>query len=90
VGETRRDIVGRIIASAVLQQHAERGTTVRFRRLRVETEPAEPLLATEYLVKVYGDDAELGPTPATIEAHLGALRVVLPPPELAQSQPGGR
>jgi len=78
VGESRRDLVTRLATSAVLHRHQERGTTERFRRLRIETAPAEPVLATEHQVTIYGDDRELGRTPATIEADLGGLNVIMP------------
>lgn len=77
-GESRRDILGRLVASSLLHKHQEHGTTRRFKRLRVETAPAEPVLATEHVSTIYGDDAELGSTPATIEADLGGLHVILP------------
>ena len=78
VGESRRDLVSRLAASALLHRHQEQGTTQRFRRLRVETAPAEPVLTTEHQATIYGDDRELGKTPATIEADLGGLRVIMP------------
>jgi diacylglycerol kinase (ATP) len=78
VGESRRDLVTRLAASAVLHRHQEQGTTQRFRHIRVETAPAEPVLTTEHRVTIYGDDSELGETPATIEADLGGLSVIMP------------
>lgn len=77
-GESRRDIVGRLLASDLLHRHQELGPTRPFQRLRVETAPSSPVLASEHMVKVYGDDAELGTTPATIEADVGGLHVLLP------------
>lgn len=77
-GESRRDIVGRLLASDLLHRHQELGPTQPFQRLRVETSPSEPVLASEHRIKVYGDDAELGTTPATIEVDVGGLHVLLP------------
>lgn len=77
-GESRTDLVGRLAASAVLHKHQEPGTTQPFGCVLVETSPVEPVLATGRAVTIYGDDAELGTTPATIEAELGGLNVILP------------
>ena len=70
-GATRRDIVQRVLARAVLSKHREGGLgqVFRFRKLQVTTKPK---------VRVYADNAQLGRTPATITAELSALRVILP------------
>jgi diacylglycerol kinase family enzyme len=69
-GRTRTDIVGRAVASAVLQKHAEEdGQAFKFKRLEVTTHPK---------VRVYADNYVVGRTPATITAELSALKVLLP------------
>jgi diacylglycerol kinase family enzyme len=78
VGESRRDIAGRVAGAVLLHRHQEAGPTRRFRRLTVETTPAEPVEVTDPMVRIYGDNREIGRTPATIEADLGGLRVLLP------------
>jgi diacylglycerol kinase (ATP) len=69
-GATRRDIVKRVLARAVLSKHKEGGLgqVFRFRKLLVTTKPK---------VRVYADNAHLGRTPATITAELSALKVIL-------------
>jgi diacylglycerol kinase family enzyme len=69
-GATRRDIVKRVLARAVLSKHSEEGLgqVFKFRRLDVTTRPR---------VRIYADNAQLGRTPATITAELSALRVIL-------------
>ena len=69
-GATRRDIVKRVLARAVLSKHSEEGLgqLFKFRRLEVTTRPK---------VRIYADNAQLGRTPATITAELSALRVIL-------------
>ncbi|HEY1456060.1 MAG TPA: diacylglycerol kinase family protein [Candidatus Dormibacteraeota bacterium] len=69
-GATRRDIVKRVLARAVLSKHREGGLgqVFRFRRLEVVTWPR---------VRIYADNEHLGRTPATITAELSALRVIL-------------
>jgi diacylglycerol kinase (ATP) len=69
-GATRRDIVKRVLARAVLSKHREGGLgqVFRFRKLEVTTRPK---------VRIYADNAQLGRTPATITAELSALRVIL-------------
>jgi diacylglycerol kinase family enzyme len=69
-GATRRDIVKRVLARAVLSKHSEEGLgqVFKFRRLEVTTRPR---------VRIYADNAQLGRTPATITAELSALRVIL-------------
>jgi diacylglycerol kinase (ATP) len=70
-GATRRDIVKRVLARAVLSKHREggMGQVFRFRKLEVTTKPK---------VRIYADNAQLGRTPATITAELSALKVILP------------
>lgn len=78
VGGSRTDIVGRVLASSLLGKHAEteRGMTIKFTRLRVETKTR---------ASVYADNAKVGSTPAEIVADRAALQVLLPasapPPE---------
>jgi len=70
-GASRRDIVKRVLARAVLSKHREEGLgqVFQFRKLDVVTKPK---------VRVYADNAQLGRTPATITAALSALKVILP------------
>jgi len=70
-GASRRDIVKRVLARAVLSKHQEGGLgqVFQFRRLDVVTKPK---------VRVYADNVHLGRTPATITAALSALKVILP------------
>jgi diacylglycerol kinase (ATP) len=69
-GATRRDIVKRMLARAVLSKHKEGGLgqVFEFRKLTVTTTPK---------VRIYADNAYLGRTPATITAELSALQVIL-------------
>lgn len=71
VGRTRTDIVGRALASVLLDKHAEEGSgqVFRFNRLEVKTDPR---------VNVYADNKSIGRTPATITAEVSALKVRLP------------
>ena len=70
-GATRRDIVKRVLARAVLSKHREGGLgqVFKFRKLEVTTKPK---------VRIYADNAQLGRTPATVTAELSALKVILP------------
>ena len=70
-GATRRDIIKRVLARAVLSKHKEGGLgqVFKFRKLEVATKPK---------VRIYADNAQLGRTPATITAELSALQVILP------------
>jgi len=70
-GGSRRDIVRRVLARAVLSKHREEGLgqVFKFRKLEVTTRPK---------VRIYADNAQVGRTPATIAAELSALRVILP------------
>ena len=69
-GATRRDIVKRVLARAVLSKHSEKGLgqVFKFRKLLVTTKPK---------VRIYADNKQLGRTPATITAELSALQVML-------------
>ncbi|MEO9049696.1 MAG: diacylglycerol kinase family protein [Candidatus Dormiibacterota bacterium] len=69
-GATRRDIVKRVLARAVLSKHSEHGLgqVFRFGKLQVVTKPK---------VRIYADNAQFGRTPATITAELSALHVIL-------------
>ena len=69
-GATRRDIVKRVLARAVLSKHKEggKGQVFKFRKLLVVTKPK---------VRVYADNEYLGRTPATVTAELSALHVIL-------------
>src|SRR6202521_4834273 len=69
-GATRRDIVKRVLARAVLSKHKEGGLgqVFKFRKLAVTTKPK---------VRIYADNEHLGRTPATITAELSALHVIL-------------
>jgi diacylglycerol kinase (ATP) len=70
-GATRTDIVKRVLARVVLSKHREGGLgqVFKFRKLVVTTKPK---------VRIYADNAHLGRTPATINAELSALHVILP------------
>lgn len=70
-GRTRTDIVGRIIASAVIGKHSDEGSAqvFRFRKVEVKTKPR---------VRVYADNNLVGRTPATITAEASAVKVLLP------------
>ena len=70
-GATRRDIVKRVLARAILSKHKEGGLgqVFKFRKLVVTTKPK---------VRIYADNRQLGRTPATLSAELSALHVILP------------
>ena len=70
-GATRTDIAKRVLARVVLSKHKEGGLgqVFKFRKLEVTTKPK---------VRIYADNAKIGPTPATISAELSALQVILP------------
>ena len=70
-GATRTDIAMRVLARVVLSKHKEGGLgqVFKFRKLEVTTKPK---------VRIYADNAKIGPTPATISAELSALQVILP------------
>ena len=70
-GANRTDIVGRVIASAVLGKHSDEGMAqmFRFHKLEVKAKPR---------VRVYADNFQVGHTPAVITAEASALKVLLP------------
>ena len=72
-GETRMDIVVRLVASALLARHAEEDTggVFRFRKVQVKTRPR---------ARIYADNQLVGRTPATVTAEVSALKVLLPAP----------
>jgi diacylglycerol kinase (ATP) len=70
VGASRSDLVGRVVASGIRDQHAdEDGIRVQFRSLTIATRPR---------IGVVADNERAGRTPATVEAVPGALRVIVP------------
>jgi diacylglycerol kinase family enzyme len=62
VGKSRLDLLRRLLGAA------EPPRNRRVRRVRIETEPR---------MRVYADVAEVGETPAEVEAVPGGLRVLL-------------
>jgi diacylglycerol kinase family enzyme len=70
-GQSHVDIVGRVVASALLQIHREEDARhlYRFSRLQVTTRPR---------VRIYADNRSAGHTPATVTAQVSALKVMLP------------
>jgi diacylglycerol kinase (ATP) len=72
-GESRTDIVGRVMASSILKKTNDRdkGQVFRFRKLQVTTRP---------MARVYADNARIGRTPASVTAEVSALKVILPAP----------
>jgi diacylglycerol kinase (ATP) len=70
VGASRSDLVGRVVASGIRDQHAdEDGIRVQFRSLTIAIRPR---------IGVVADNERAGRTPATVEAVPGALRVIVP------------
>jgi len=70
VGESRSDLVGRVIASSLRDQHADDDSIrFRFRSLTITTKPRMAVVA---------DNERAGRTPATVESIVGALRVIVP------------
>jgi diacylglycerol kinase (ATP) len=69
-GASRRDIVKRVLARAVLSKHREHGAgqVFKFRKLQVATKPS---------ARIYADNEKVGKTPATITAELSSVRVIL-------------
>ena len=69
-GATRTDIAKRVLARVVLSKHREGGLgqVFRFRKLVVTTKPK---------VRIYADNARVGPTPANLTAEVSAVRVIL-------------
>src|SRR6185437_14862836 len=70
VGNSRTDIVSRVMASAVGDRHSdEDAIRVAFRSLTISTRPR---------ISVVADNGHAGRTPATVQAVPGALRVIVP------------
>lgn len=70
VGASRSDIVGRVLASAILDKHVDdQGMVFKFHSLVIETKPR---------VDVYADNIRVGRTPLTVSADPDALRVFVP------------
>lgn len=70
MGASRSDIVGRVLASAILDRHVDdKGMVFKFNSLLVETKPR---------VEIYADNIRVGRTPLTISADPDALRVFVP------------
>jgi YegS/Rv2252/BmrU family lipid kinase len=70
VGESRTDIVRRVVASTVGGRHAdEDGVSFQFRSLTITTKPR---------IAVVADNQRVGRTPVTVEAIPRALRVIVP------------
>lgn len=71
VGQSKVDLVGRLLASTILHKHHEEGGGVKFKNIQIETTPE---------VNVYADNQEtgkIGSTPAHIVAEDGGLNVIL-------------
>ena len=71
VGESKVDLVGRLLASTVLGKHHEEDPGLKFKQIRIQTTPE---------VNVYADNQEtgkIGTTPAEIVAEAGGLNVIL-------------
>jgi diacylglycerol kinase (ATP) len=70
VGASRSDIVGRVLASALLDKHVDdQGMVLKFQSLVIETKPR---------VDIYADNIKVGRTPLTVSADRYALRVFVP------------
>jgi YegS/Rv2252/BmrU family lipid kinase len=70
VGESRSDLVGRLVASTIRDRHADDDTiSFQFRSLTITTKPRMAVVA---------DNERAGRTPATVRAVRGALRVIVP------------
>lgn len=67
-GQSHIDIVGRALASALLDKHEAEGSgrMFRFKKVSVRTSPR---------VRVYADNRPAGRTPAVVEAAVSAVRV---------------
>jgi diacylglycerol kinase family enzyme len=70
-GQSVTDIVGRALASAMMDKHDDAGSgrLFRFRKLRVRTSPR---------VRAYADNQLAGRTPCIVAAEVSALRVIMP------------
>ena len=70
VGASRSDLVGRLVASTILDRHADDDTiSFQFRSLTITTRPRMAVVA---------DNQRAGRTPTTVQAVRGALRVIVP------------
>jgi diacylglycerol kinase (ATP) len=70
VGESRSDLVGRLVASAIRDKHEDDDTiSFQFRSLTIATKPRMAVVA---------DNQRAGRTPATVQAVPRALRVIVP------------
>jgi len=70
VGESRSDLVGRLVASSIRDKHADPNTiSFQFRSLTITTKPRMAVVA---------DNQRAGRTPATVQAVPHALRVIVP------------
>jgi diacylglycerol kinase (ATP) len=70
VGESRSDLVGRLVASSIRDKHADHNTiSFQFRSLTITTKPRMAVVA---------DNQRAGRTPATVQAVPHALRVIVP------------
>jgi YegS/Rv2252/BmrU family lipid kinase len=70
VGESRSDLVGRLVASTIRDRHEDDDAiSFQFRTLTITTKPRMAVVA---------DNERAGRTPATVQAVRGALRVIVP------------
>jgi diacylglycerol kinase (ATP) len=70
VGESRSDLVGRLVASSIRDKHEDDDTiSFQFRSLTITTQPRMAVVA---------DNERAGRTPATVQAVPRALRVIVP------------
>jgi diacylglycerol kinase (ATP) len=70
IGETRSDLLVRVIASSIRDQHADEDSIrFQFRSLTISTRPRMAVVA---------DNERAGRTPATVESVPSALRVIVP------------
>lgn len=70
VGESRSDLIGRLLASSIAGKHDDDDTiSFQFRSLTIATKPRMAVVA---------DNERAGRTPATVRAVPGALRVIVP------------
>jgi diacylglycerol kinase (ATP) len=68
IGRSRLDLVARLLRGLLRRRSSAAPPARRVRRVRIETRPA---------MRVYADVAEVGETPAEIEALSGGLNVLL-------------
>ncbi len=69
VGATRLDLLGRLMMAAVGAGDSMAEPGLRFRSIRVETDP---------VVEIYADGEHAGRTPAEFTAEVGAVAVMVP------------